>query len=359
MGRATAPAERARALSSADVSAIQRSGSLLTLSPRDRHLPFVEAQGYVVGDAEPLAVALHRLTTEQFTVAIDALGDPSADVGLATTAAVRAMARVAAVLRLVRSSIGDEAYRTELAILGETTSLLETLLAGQPELRALDAIRARYVPVLHDDAFAGLRHQLHQRHRLRRLQALSEGEALQQALHRLRRARARFAAWPIDSRTDAQMYGREPVADAFDSLAAGLGRTYRRGRGHWKAVETGDRSALPKLQREVRHLGHQLAIVSSSWPEVLGAAAETCGRLEAVLVEDAAMSALHDALHDTESLTVDPTEAAMLEALVAGTRAELHGVIGTIGTRVYVEPPKAFLARLAAYWRARGLDADL
>ena len=339
------------------VSAIQRSGSLLTLSPRDRHLPAVEAQGYVVGDAEPLAVALHRLTTEQFTVAIDALGDPSADVGLATTAAIRAMSRIAAVLRLVRSSIGDEAYRTELTILRDTTALLETLLEGQPELRALDTLRARFQGVLDAEAFAGLRHQLHQRHRLRRLQALAEGEALQQALHRLRRARARFAAWPIDMRTDAQMYGREPVADAFESIAIGLGRTYRRGRSSWRAVEDGDQQALPKLLRESRHLGHQLSIVSSSWPEVLGAAAQTCARLEAVLAEDQAMAALTDALTDNETLVVDPTERAMLDALVVGTRAELGSVISTIGTRVYVEPPKAFLARMEAYWRARGLDS--
>lgn len=318
----------------------------------------MEATGYVVGDAEPLAVALHRLTTEQFTVAIDALGDPSADVGLATTAAVRAMSRIAAVLRLVRSSIGDEAYRTELGILRDTTKLLETLLVGQPELRALDNLRARYQTMLDPDAFAGLRHQLHQRHRLRRLQALSEGEALQQALHRLRRARARFAAWPIDTRTDARMYGREPVPDAFESLATGLGRTYRRGRTHWHAVEDGHDDALPKLLREVRHLGHQLAIVSSAWPEVLGAAAQTCARLEGVLAEDTGMRALADALDDAEALRVDPTEAAMLSALVAGTRAELHDVICTIGTRVYVEPPKAFLARMEAYWRARGLDPD-
>ncbi|MEM7274001.1 MAG: hypothetical protein AAF547_13035, partial [Actinomycetota bacterium] len=123
-----------------------------------------------------------------------------------------------------------------------------------------------------------------------------------------------------------------------------------------QAVEDGHEDALPKLLREVRHLGHQLAIVSSSWPEVLGAAAQTCARLEAVLAEDAGMRALADALADAETLHVDPTEATMLGALVAGSRAELHDVICTIGTRVYVEPPKAFLARMAAYWRARGLD---
>ena len=113
-----------------------------------------------------------------------------------------------------------------------------------------------------------------------------------------------------------------------------------------------------KLLREVRHLGHQLAIVSSSWPEVLGAAAQTCARLEAVLAEDAGMRALSDALVNPDTVNVDPTEGAMLEALVAGTRTELHEVICTIGTRVYVEPPKAFLARMEAYWRARGLDAE-
>ena len=108
---------------------------MLALAPRDRYLPRVEASGYIVGADEPLAVALHRLTTEQFTVAIDALSDPQADIGIATSATLRAMSRIAAVLRLVRTSIGDEASRTELMILDETTELLGSL---QKELRICD-----------------------------------------------------------------------------------------------------------------------------------------------------------------------------------------------------------------------------
>ena len=307
----------------------------------------------MVGDTEPLAVALHRLTTDQFTVAIDALSDPRADIGLATTATLRAIARVVAILRLVRTSVGDDAYRTEMAILRDTSELLETLLVGQPELRALDGLRSRYQDVLQPTAFGELRTQLHQRHRLHRLQALSQGEALQQTLHRLRRARARFAAWPVDDRTDAVGYGRRPVADSFESVAHGLGRTYRRGRSQWRAVQDGSQTALPKLAREARLLGHQFSVLGSAWPEVLGAAAQTCAGLEAALAEDAGMAALHAAITQPD-LPIHHAETAMLRALVVGTRHELHDVICTIGTRVYVESPKSFLARLEAYWDVRG-----
>lgn len=337
------------------MSAIERSKSVLALAPRDRYLPTAPAEGHRVGGNEPLAIALHRLTTEQFTIAIEALSDPSSDVGIATTATLKSMARIAAVLRLVRASIGDEAYRTELRILNETTQLLSSLLNGQPELRALDQLRSRYQPVLQEGAFGQLRTQLLHRHQLKRLQALSEGEALQRTLHRLRRARARFAAWPLDDQTDARMYGREPVADSFEALSAGLGRTYKRARRHWTSATEGKNGALPKLHREVRHLGHQVEVISSSWPDVLGATAAACVQLEAVLSEEAALTAL-DAVLDDPTLAVEETEASLLDAIVASARADLHNITSILGRRMFVEPAGLFIARMEAYWEARDLD---
>ncbi len=309
-----------------------------------------------MGTTEPLALALHRLTTEQFTIAIEALSDPKADIGIATAATLKSMARIAAVLRLVRSSIGDEAYRTESLILSDTSELLSGLLSGQPEMRALDQLRARYEPVLRPTAFADLRNQLLHRHQLRRLRALSEGEALQRTLQRLRRARARFAAWPIDDRTDARMYGREPVSDSFDALATGLGGTYKRGRKHWKRVVDGQLDASPKWHREVRHLGHQLDIVSASWPEVIGAIATACNQLEAVLGEQAAFSELQAVVANDVTLVLDDVERSMLDAIASQARSELSDIAAVLGGRLYVEPSKRFLGRMEAYWNARGLE---
>ncbi len=335
------------------MTAIERSTSKLALDPRSRYLAEEPKHGYVLGAGERLAEALHRLTTEQFTVAIDALSDPEADVGIAAAATLTSMARVAAVLRLVRRSIGDEAYKTELAVLRETETLLRGLLAGQPELRALDQLRARYQPVLQPSALADLRSQLLQRHKLRRLKALSEGEALRLALQRLRRARARFGAWPIDRETDAPMYGREPVADSFESLAEGLRRTYRRGRKHWRSAQDGQDEAHPKWLRECRHLGHELEILRSSWPEVIGATASACRKLEAVLAEDQALATLQQVMNTDTTMAADGVEHSLLAAISAHARSELHDVAGVLGARLYVEPPDQFVARMEAYWAVR------
>ncbi len=328
---------------------------MLALDPRTRYLPDVPASGYVVGGDEPLAAALHRLTTEQFSIAIDALSDPAADLGIATSATLKAMDRIAAVLRLVRSSIGDEAYRTELRILDETSELLGGLLEGQPELRALDQLRARYKSVLQPSAMAPLRSQLLHRHQLYRLRALSEGEAMQQTLHRLRRARARFAAWPVDDRTDARMYGREPVEDSFDALTTGLQQTYRRGRRQWKRIRGDETEAMGKWRSQVRHLGHQLEIVSTAWPEVVGATASACRQLELVLSEEHGLARLATVTSGDRSLVMDDVERSLLDGLVAHGRTELRSVADVLGHRLYIEPAGQFVQRLRAYWSARDL----
>ncbi len=340
----------------ANVSALERSRSLLSLDPRSRYLPDVRADGYRVGSGEPLASALHRLTTEQFTIAIEALSDPKADIAIATVATLKSVARITAVLRLVRSSIGDEAYRTESLILRETSELLGGLLYGQPEMRALDQLRARYQPVLQPTAFADLRNQLLHRHQLHRLKALSEGEALQRTLQRLRRARARFAAWPIDDATDARMYGREPVSNSFAALADGLRRTYKRGRKQWRKVANGELEALPSWHREVRLLENQLTIMSSSWPEVIGATAVACGQLEAVLTEEAGLAELQAVIDKDLALTLDEVERSMLDSIASNARGELGNVALVLGGRLYVEAPEAFMERMEAYWKARGLS---
>ena len=310
-------------------------------------------EGFVVGDTESLAEALHRLTTEQFTIAIDALSDPKADVGIATAASIASIGRIAAVLRLVRSSIGDESYRTESTILADTEVLLNALLDGRAPLRALDHIRARYAPVLRPEAFAELRTQLLRRHQLRRLQALSEGEALGRALHRLRRARARFAAWPLDNQTDVGMYGREPIEDSFDAVGSGLVHTYRRGRKRWLATKGGTRPPSEKWIRESAHLAAQLELLSSSWPAVLEAMADSCRELGSALADERALASLQHLVDGDPTLMLEDAELTLLTSLLATGRRELASVASTLGARIYMEQPEQFLARLSAYWDAR------
>ena len=236
-----------------------------------------------------VAAALHRVSTDQLTIAIDALGDRNADVHIATTAALTGLARTAALLRLVRDAIGDDVYRTEIAVIDDTRDLLRSLQSGQAELRAIDLLRARYAPVLAPGALLGVREQVLRHHQLRRLQALTEGQALQRSLHRLRRSRARFGAQPVDVAGDATIIDREPVADHFDSVRprprAGLSPLPAGVADHSTAPKP---STWPASAADVGVLARQLQLISSVWPEVLGATADTAARLEAASARPAA-----------------------------------------------------------------------
>ena len=207
----------------ASMSAIEQSGPYAALAPRQRYLPRTEAAGFVIGDSEPVAVALQRITTDQFTQAIAALSDHRTEIGAAAHAASQNLTRIAAVVRLARGAIGEKAYRIELAVLRDTTDLLSGLVAGEIEIQAIDHLRARYEPLLRPLVFSDLREQLLDRHQVLRLEllpAVRDGGELSLAVQQLRRACARFAAWPVDQ----PMYGRAPVPDSFDAFAEGLER---------------------------------------------------------------------------------------------------------------------------------------
>ncbi len=325
------------------------------LAPRARYLPPVAPQGYRVGDDESLAAALHRLTTAQFTVAIDALAEPCDDVPAAAARALDALHRIVAVLALVRSVIGDEAYRTEVTILDDTAARLDALLAGRGAIAALDRIRARFDPVLRPSTFGGLRIALDRHHMVSRLHAMSGSETVDATLHTLRRARARFAAWPIEGDA-ARMYGREPIPDAFASIEPGLRASYKNARAYWNTMQaSGTLPDIDSWRAQTRQLGHHLDVLATLWPDVIGAMASSCAHLESALGEADEVAALRDMVATDPRLCPDPVERALLDALVSGASTELQRVAAVLGARIFVEPTKPFVARLAAYWSARDL----
>ncbi len=331
------------------MSTIVHAGPVTALDARSRYLPGSDTGGYVLGSHESVAEALHRVSTDQLSIAIDALADRSADMHIATTAALAGLSRTAALLRLVRDALGDDIYQTEIAIIDETRELLYALQSGQAELRAIDLLRARYASVLSPGALLGVREQVLRRHQLRRLQALTEGQALQRSLHRLRRSRARFASQPVDVAVDATIIDREPVPDHYDSVAPGLGRAYRRCRRAWRTMDGAEAVDLARFGRDIGVLARQLHLVSSIWPEVLSATADAAERLEAAVGEARGLDLLAAELAAHE-LDADPVEIDLLTAVVRHQRDELTDIIVVLGRRLLAEPTRLFVDRIGRYW---------
>lgn len=317
---------------------------------RQRHVPATRPIGFVKGDDESVAVSLHRISSEQFARAIDALCDTDRPLHEAVPTAVDAIGRVRSILRLVRNQLGDESYNTENEALRDTQAELATFVAGRDPVVALDGIAARYAAQLQADALADLRVRLVQRAQIQRLTAHAEAGDGSEIVQRIRRAKARFESWPLDT-DDISMPGRDPVADEFDAIAPGLEDTYRRGRRRLKrCTEQPKATHFASWGRETRVLGHQMEVLTSIWPEVLSGMARSLGQITEILVEEQQLAHLLVAIHGPTHLCPDDAVRSLVSAIGQHERRELHDIARALGQRVYVEKSSRFLSRLRGYW---------
>lgn len=317
-----------------------------------RFLPTTPAAGYVKGAQESLPRSLHRISSEQFTIAIDSLCAPDRPIEHAVPTAIEALGRIRSVLRLVRDQIGDESYRTENTILRETQENLEQYVAGRPPVAALDQLTAHYRQQLQPDALSALRVRLVQRAQIQRLTAAAESGDGEELIQRIRRARARFDAWPL-AEDDIRIYGRDPVADDFSAISPGLGATYRRGRRRLsKCTQHPTAAGFAAWGSETRVLAHQLEILSAAWPEILTGMARGLHQLTEVLHEEFGLAELLRSIHEQPHLCPDDTDRSLVVALAQQHRRDLQSISTTLGQRIYTEKPGAFLSRLNGYWAA-------
>lgn len=141
-------------------------------------------------------------------------------------------------------------------------------------------------------------------------------------------AQARIGMWP-----------RFP--DAFDCIADGLSRTYRRGR---KLMRTaGTPAELHEWRKLAKTHWYHLQLLRDVSPAVM--------KGQASLAEDLshALGDHHDLQVLGESIAAPPPE---LIAAVSARQRELETEAAKIGAQVYAERPQAWLARMRRYWSA-------
>jgi CHAD domain-containing protein len=142
-------------------------------------------------------------------------------------------------------------------------------------------------------------------------------------------------------------------------LAAGLEHTYRRGRQHYRIVETiGMENATDELWHEIRKqakaLGYQLRLIRRIWPSAIHAWTDALDELSDSLGDD------HDFALIQQRILHLPIEPADTEQDVNGRQALLRAIerrrhrLKTFSLHrsrmIYVEKPARFVDRLSVYW---------
>jgi CHAD domain-containing protein len=242
--------------------------------------------------------------------------------------------KLRAIVRLLRDQVGERTYESQNRCYRDAARALSESRDATVKLETLAALGER-VPDLPPGTFAAWREAL-ERDRDETLGG-ADATAVLESVELIEAGRDEIANWDL---------GR----GSWKLIDRGLGRTYKRGRRALRQAEaTPVEENFHLWRKRAKDLWYLLRILQPSWPEVLGASAEQAHRLTDLLGEHHDLAVLRTDLTDRSFGAAD-SEA--LAAAIAAREEELAGAALTLGRRLYAEKPKAFRARLRAYWEA-------
>jgi CHAD domain-containing protein len=286
-----------------------------------------ELRAYRLKEGEPFRDEIARVARGRIDNAIDELrGKTDSTPVEAVHEARKDMKKLRALLRLARDELGKETFARENACFRDAARELAGPRDSDVMLATLGALE---LP-------AGLGRELR-----KVIQDAREGSGLGDrdaaagnAVAILKEARGRVDDWPLER-------------DAFEALAGGLERTYRRGRGALKAARADPSDdALHEWRKRVKELWYHHTLLRSLWPAVMSAAGDEAHALSDRLGDDHDLAVLSAWLSEHAGPPPEFFEA------VEQRRAELQTEALALGARMYAEKPSAFVRRLGGLWRA-------
>ena len=301
------------------------------------------SRAYRIKRGEKPAKAVARIARGRLDDALEQLWSGfDKDVGAAVHETRKDLKKTRAVLRLVRGRIGKDTYRRENARFRDAGRTLAGSREAEAKIETLDALAERFADRL-PEGFEALRGGLEEeRDALVSSRSDDSGTRLlaAQAAGEIAAGRAAVDDW--SSKKSGWKY-----------LAPGLKRSYKRGRDRFSdALQDPNPENVHEWRKRVKDLWYHLRLLRDSWPEVLGAVSDQAHELSDLLGDHHDLSVLVADLQNRPELAGGTRESAAIVGLIEVRQEELLEAAIPIGERLYADPPKAFVERLGAYWRA-------
>lgn len=285
---------------------------------------------------EPIARAVSRIGLEQIDIAEARLAS-SDSVPTAIHDARRCLKRLRALLRLIRPALAESIYRRE----ANRIAGIGRLLAGARDHHVMQQTLAKI-----ESRFSALPKSVGAR--LNKLMANGAGpkslrasaQERRQALEGLKQARTFFAR---AERRDI----------AFEHLAEGLERSYRRARRVFReAYENPADEAFHDWRKTVQQHWRHMQLLSRGWPEVLSGRASEAKELSRLLGDDHDLHVLLAFATDRGKAVLSAEELATLTTICRSLQAELRALAKPRGARLFAESAGDLSERIALYWSA-------
>jgi len=311
---------------------------------------------------EPLGAGLQRLSLHEMEIAVSGFYDGEEAFGEAVHSARKSTKKMRALLRLVRSEIGDKVYKFENKAMRDTARLISGVRSAAVMVNALDDIQVLYGSLLAEGTFEETQERLAVNRDRVEARAMEDPELVPRVVANLERAHGRYASWPTDPHARV-VYGTG-IRDSYATIGPGMKATYRRGRAEMvMAYRAPSPTSFHRWRKRVKYLKHQMEIITPLWPEVVLGMVITLDRMSELLGEDHDLAELLETLSGRPELCPNPVERSLLRALAEQRRSDLETASRILGRRIYAESPAALKGRFGAYWEsmesARGLALAL
>lgn len=282
---------------------------------------------------------MRRIAAEQLHLALSGFDDAGLDRHAAVHEARKGCKRLRGLLRLARAGLGDDVYRAENAALRDAARRLSDLRDAEALIETYDKLDAHFGGRIDRRSIAPVRRALTARRRRLADQDATFERRVAAFRADLEGALRRVPSWGLAN-------------DEFAALAAGLKRSYKRGR---KAMATAYASPSPERfhewRKRVKYHRYHLELLQELWPRQLKARRSEVKTLGGMLGDDHDLAVLRAVLQ-SESGSFGDESARMLLDLADRRRDELRAGMRPLGRRVFAEQPKALVSRYEAYWRA-------
>jgi CHAD domain-containing protein len=337
---------RVLAGAAATVGAALAAGVARELASRDGESDSEPApsRAYRIKRGEKSAEAVARIARGRLDDALERLCDGfDENIGSAVHETRKDLKKTRAVLRLVRDGIGEETYRRENSRFRDAAQALAGSRDAEARVETLEALAQRFGDEL-PRGFKALRKRLEEeRNALIAVQSDEGSET--------RRLAARAAGEIAAGRAGVENWSY--AKSGWKLLVPGLKRSYKRGRDRFgAALRDPSPENVHEWRKRVKDLWYHLSLLRDSWPEVLGEVSDQAHELSDLLGDHHDLSVLAQNLQNRPDLVGASEDSAAIVGLIEARQEELLEAAIPIGERLYADPPKGFVERLHAYWRA-------
>ncbi len=295
------------------------------------------SRAYRLEREEQVADGVRRIATGRAESALERLrGVAPGDEGFgdAVHGARKDLKKLRAILRLVRHRLGEKEYEKQNRCYRDAARALSESRDAKVKLETLEALAKRF-PDLPPGTLAAWREAL-ERDCDRTLEGTDEMTVFE-AIELIEAGRDGIRDWDLGS-------------GSWKLIDPGLGWTYKRGRRAMRRAESEpSEESFHRWRKRAKDLWYLLRILQPVWPEVLDASVDEAHRLADLLGDHHDLAVLRG---DLASRSFAGEDSEALAAAIATRESELANAAFELGHRLYAEKPKAFRARLRAYWRA-------